>query len=126
MITLSASHQCICRFLTLVTVSWQLLNFCATDVMCAATNCCDSDSQAVTIDLNQQNLTDFISNSLSSNVNPCDYFELTRLNNSIKKDSCHLFLHLNISSLQAHFDDLFDFLSRLDQPPVLCLFRKPV
>ena len=85
--------------------------------MCAATNCCDSDSQAVTIDLNQQNLTDFISNSLSSNVNPCDYFDLTRLNNSIKKDSCHLFFHLNISSLQAHFDDLFDFLSQLDQPP---------
>ena len=85
--------------------------------MCAATNCCDSDSQAVTIDLNQQNLTDFISNSLSSNVNAWDYFDLSRLNNSTKKDSCHLFLHLNISSLQAHFDDLFDFLSQLDQPP---------
>ena len=82
--------------------------------MCAATNCCDSDSQAVTIDLNQQNLTDFISNFLSSNVNPCDYFDLTRLNNSIKKDSCHLFLYLNISLLQAHFDDLFDFLLQLD------------
>ena len=85
--------------------------------MCAATNCCDSDSQAVTIDLNQQNLIDFISNSLSSNVNPCDYFDLSRLNNITKKDPCHLFLHLNIFSLQAHFDDLFDFLSQLDQPP---------
>ena len=85
--------------------------------MCAATNSCVSDSQAVTIDLNQQNLTDFISNSLSSNVNPCDYFDLSRLNNSTKKDYCHLFLHLNISSLQAHFDDLFDFISQLDQPP---------
>ena len=77
----------------------------------------NSDSQAVTIDLNQYNLNDFISNSLSSNVNPCNYFDLTGLNNSIKKDSCHLFLHLNISLLQAHFDDLFDFLSQLDQPP---------
>ena len=85
--------------------------------MYAATNCCDSDSQAVTIDLNQQNLTDFISNSLSSNVNSCDYFDLSRLNNITKKDPCHLFLHLNISSLQAHFDNLFDFLSQLDQPP---------
>ena len=85
--------------------------------MCAATNCCDFDSEAFTIDLNQQNLTDFISNSLSSNVNLCDYFDLSRLNNITKKDSCHLFLHLNISSLQAHFDDLFDFLSQLDQPP---------
>ena len=85
--------------------------------MCAATNCCESDCPAVTIDLNKQNLTDFISNSLTSNVNPCDYFDLSRLNNSTKKDSCYLFLHLNISSLQAHFDDLFDFLSQLDQPP---------
>ena len=57
-------------------------------------------------DLNQQNLTDFVSNSLSSNVNPCDYFDLSRLNNGTKKDS----------SLQAHFDNLFDFLSQLDQP----------
>ena len=56
-------------------------------------------------------------NSLSSNVNAWDYFDLSRLNNSTKKDSYHLFLHLNISSLQAHFDDLFDFLSQLDQPP---------
>ena len=86
--------------------------------MCTATNCCDSDSQAVTIDLNQQNLTNFTLTFLVPTY-PCDYFDLTRLNNSIKKDFCHLFLYLNISSLQAYFDDLFDFLSQLDQPSIL-------
>ena len=80
--------------------------------MCAATNCCDSDSHAITIDLNQQNLTDIISNSRSSNVDPSDYFDLSRLNNSTKKDSCHLFfiylfsvlLTINLKLIIVHIE----------------------
>ena len=92
--------------------------------MYAATKTRNSDSQAVIDDLNQQNLTDFISGSFRSNINPCDYFDVSRLNNIAVKDSCQLFLHINISSLQAHFDELLDLLSQLDQLPCLILISE--
>jgi len=92
--------------------------------MCAATNCCDPISQAATFDVNQENLIDTISNSLKSNLNSCDYSDVRRLNNISKRKLNQLFLHLNISSLRAHFDDLCDLLSQFDQPPCIILISE--
>ena len=69
--------------------------------------CVFSSSQADTSeDINHNSLPDMLSNSLQTNIKACNYYDIFKPSN----DSSHFFNHLNISSLQSHFDELYDLL----------------
>ena len=81
-----------------------------------------SSSQAVTIkhveiDLEQDNLRDTLHFPLFANINPCEYHNLLNEDLRYEFHNTFLVLHLRISSLQAHFDELNEFLSKFSHPP---------
>ena len=81
-----------------------------------------SSSQAVTIkhveiDLEQDNLPDTLHFPLFANINPCEYHNLLNEDLHYEFHNTFLVLHLRISSLQAHFDELNEFLSKFSHPP---------
>ena len=80
--------------------------------------CVFSSSQADTSeDINHNSLPDMLSDSLRSNIKACNYYDIFKLNTTLN-DSSHFFIHLNISSLQSHFDELlYDLLLELTHPP---------
>ena len=62
-----------------------------------------------------------ISSLFIENLNPCEYFDVNCIPNTDPEKSLFL-LHLNIRSLQKHFDDLNQFLCMLpDQFHIICL-----
>ena len=67
--------------------------------------------------LDHDNLSETIFQSFDSNINSCEYFNLTDATYDFDNKSSYLFIHLNISSLQAHFDELNNFLLRFTNPP---------
>ena len=70
--------------------------------------CIVSSSQAETSeDINQNNLPDMLSDSLQSNTNACNYYNIVKLNSTLS-DSSHFYIQLNISSLQSHFNNLYN------------------
>ena len=83
-----------------------------------------SSSQAVTIehvkiDLKQDNLPDALHSLLFANINPCEYRNLLNENLDYDFHKAFLVFHLNISSLQVHFDVLNEFLSKFSHPPLI-------
>ena len=61
---------------------------------------------------------DNISNFLSqSNIKNCEIFDLSKQKYDFNDKSSHLFLHVNISSLQAHMDELNELLLNIINPP---------
>ena len=79
--------------------------------------CVFSSSQADTSeDINHNSLPDMLSDSLRTNIKACNYYDIFKLNTTLN-DSSHFFIHLNISSLQSHFDKLYDLLLELTHPP---------
>ena len=79
--------------------------------------CAFSSSQADTSEyINHNSLPDMLSDSLRTNIKACNYYDIFKLNTTLN-DSSHIFIHLNISSLQSHFDKLYDLLLELTDSP---------
>ena len=57
-----------------------------------------------------------LSDSLRTNVKACNYYDIFKLNTTLNNSS-HFYIHLNILSLQSHFDKLYDLLLQLTHPP---------
>ena len=51
------------------------------------------------------------------NIKPCETYDLSQKTFIFDNNSSYLFIHLNIASLQAHFDDLNEFLLKFSNPP---------
>jgi len=90
----------------------------------ASYNCCDVLCQAATPStetanaVDQNNLADILFKSLQKNHKPCQSYDLSKQQFRFNLSS-HLIVHLNISSLQAHFDELLEFLSCFPNPPII-------
>ena len=79
--------------------------------------CVSSSSQADTSeDINHNSLPDMLSDSLQTNIKASNCYDIFKLNTTLN-DSSHFFIHLNISSLQSHFDELYNLLLELTHPP---------
>ena len=93
---------------------------CSTALPCHAATHYDINP----IDLNESNLPDVLFQSLKNNTKPCETYDLSRKAFIFDNNSWYLFIHLNIASLQAHFDDLNEFLLKFSNPPsVIFLFE---
>ena len=71
--------------------------------------------------IDQNNLDEVVYQSFQNNTKQCKIYDL--VNNIYQFDSrfSHLGVHLNISSLQARFDELIEFLNRFSTPPSIIL-----
>ena len=69
------------------------------------------------------NISDFLYQSLKPTINSCETYDLSRLTYDFNSKRSFLLLHINMSSLQAHIDELNDLLL-LSQKPVLILALK--
>ena len=82
--------------------------------------CCRNfSSRAATSELkvDQDNLTDVLFESYHENVKACEAY-IHEVDKSLFKNfTSFFFIHLNIASLQAHFDELIEFLSNFFTPP---------
>jgi len=91
----------------------------------ASNNCCDVLCQADTPStetanaVDQNNLADILFKLLQKNHKPCQSYDLSKQQFHFNNISSHLVVHLNISSQQAHFDKLLEFLSCLSNPPII-------
>lgn len=90
----------------------------------AASCCGDSSCRAATSDnepefsiINENNLPDRLFQSLQANISPCNMYDFENNKFYFDNISSHLIIHLNISSLQAHFDELHEFLHQLPSLP---------
>ena len=59
-----------------------------------------------------------LSDSLRTNIKACNHYDIFKLNTTLNNSS-HFHIHLNISSLQFHFDELYDLLLHLTHPPTI-------
>ena len=76
--------------------------------------------QAATLDNNLShkpfNLTDPLFESFSAKIKPCNMFDLNLHVYDFDSNASFLIIHLNICSLQAHFDDFNLFLHKFSHP----------
>ena len=78
--------------------------------------CIVSSNQADTLeDFKQNRLLNIFSDSLQSNINACIFYDTFKLNSTLS-DSFHFCIHLNISSFQFNFNNLYDLLLQLFHP----------
>ena len=61
------------------------------------------------VKIDQNNNSDFIFQSFQNNNKPCNSFDLCNASSCYNNTSSFLVVYLNISSLQAHFDELIEF-----------------
>ena len=71
-------------------------------------------------EINQNNLPVLLFHSLNNKVKPCKSYNFDNQALPFDSPSSLFILHLNISSLQAHFDELNEF---LQQTPCYNLFK---
>ena len=67
--------------------------------------------------LDHSELADTLFHSLNENIDQCEYFALDDHDYCFGSNSSFLCVHLNISSLQAHFDELKELLFKFPIPP---------
>ena len=67
-------------------------------------------------DIKYNSLPDMLSDSLQTSIKACNYYDILKLNTTLNGSS-HFFIYRNISSLQPHFDELYDLLLELTHPP---------
>ena len=75
---------------------------------------------------NSFKLSGFIHASLSSNIKPCDYYDLNFQFDTFSdcKNERTFILHANIRSLHKNFDSLIDFCESLSaKPDMICLTK---
>ena len=90
----------------------------------SAEPCIFSSSQAdISEDINHNSLPDMLSDSLQTNIKACNYYDIFKLNTTLN-DSSHFLIHLNISSLQSHFHELYDLLLELTHHPNIIFISK--
>ena len=65
------------------------------------------------------NISNFWSQSPQSNIKNCKIFDLSKQKFDFNDKSSHLILHTNISSLQAHSDELNELLLNITNLPPL-------
>ena len=84
-----------------------------------------SSSQTVQMSDNEISINDIIDNLdsvIPPNIRPCSITDYTMKNLIIDKKNKFFIMHLNISSLQKHFDELYDLILNLTiQPDILCI-----
>ena len=62
-------------------------------------------------------LNDNLFSDLSNNVSNCNYYDLPDLSLKFSSSSGLLVLHVNIRSLQKHFDDLHELIAQSNLTP---------
>ena len=70
-------------------------------------------------EINQNNLPELLFHSLNNKVKPCKSYSFDNQALPFDSPSFLFLLHLNISSLQAHFDELNEFLLDLPNSPAI-------
>ena len=80
---------------------------------------CQAATSEIASELDQNNLPDILFQSFSDNVKPCEVFKLDAKAFDIDNRTSHFFLHLNISSLQSHFEELYEFLCNFSSHPTI-------
>ena len=81
------------------------------DLLCQAGTLIDK----TTFDVD--NISNFLSQSPQSNIKNCEVFDLSKQKFDFNDKNSHLFFHVNISSLQAHLDELNELLPSITNPP---------
>ena len=81
------------------------------DLLCRAGTL--NDKTAFDVD----NISNFLSQSPQSNIKNCEIFDLNKQKFDFSDKSSHLFLHVNISSLQAHLDEINELLLNITNSP---------
>ena len=73
-------------------------------------------------EVEKQNLPDAIYQSFCANLNSCEFIDLSIQDFLFNRNNTHLFFHLNICSLQSHFDELNELVLKFPIPPsIICL-----
>ena len=83
--------------------------------------CTNFSSRAATseVEVDQDNTTDVLFESCYENVKACEAY-IPEIDKSLFKNSTSFFfIHLNIASFQAHFDELIEFLSNFSTSPTI-------
>ena len=71
------------------------------------------------LEVNQDNITDVLFEFCYENVKACEAY-IPEVNKSLfKNPTSFFFIHRNIASLQAQFDELIEFLSNFSTPPTI-------
>ena len=85
---------------------------------CSATFACHAATyyDVTPVDLDESNLPDVLFQSLENNIKPCETHDFSQKTNIFDNSSSFLFIHLNIASVQAHFDDLNKLLLKFSNP----------
>ena len=76
------------------------------------------------VKIDQNNISDFIFQSFQNNNKPCNSFDLCNASFCYNNTSSSLVVHLKISSLQAHFDELIEFLHCFSNPSSILLLSE--
>ena len=88
-----------------------------------ANACSELRSQTVTSDdhviIHQINFSDELFRSFQSNIKPCETNDLSHKLFRFDNVNTCLIIHINISSLHMHIEELKDFLNCLQYPPSL-------
>ena len=79
---------------------------------------CQAANPENALEIDQNNLPDILFQCLSD-IKPCEVINLDAKIFDIDNRSSHFFLHLNISSLQYHFEELNELLCNFFNPPVI-------
>ena len=73
-------------------------------------------------EVEKQNLPDAIYQSFSANLNPFEFIDLSIQDFLFNQNNAYLFYHLNICSLQSHFEELNELILKFPIPPsIICL-----
>ena len=88
------------------------------DLSCQASTLCDETAFDV------DNISNFLFQSPQSNVKHSEIFDLSKQKLDFNGKSSHLFLHVNISSLQAHLVELNELLLNITNLPSIIFISK--
>ena len=71
------------------------------------------------------NISNFLSLSPQSNIKNCEIFDQSKQKFDFNDKSSHLFLHVKISSLQAHLYERNELLLNITSPSSILYLRNP-
>ena len=69
-------------------------------------------------------ISNFLSQSAQCNIKNCEIFDLSEQKFDFNDKSSHLFMHVNISFLQAHLDELNELLLNTTNPSSIIFISK--
>ena len=74
--------------------------------------------------IDDNNLPDRLFQSSKANISPCKTYDFENDRFCFNRTNSHFILHFNTCSLQAHFDELLDFLQDLSSLPSIILISE--